>query len=211
MKSWLRMMVAVGVAVVGTAGSVKAGFVPTFQAGSSGGGTFVYTLDFTTSAGTERLDPYALPTDNPPFADEGGLVTIYDFDFGTNDPTTSVTVPANFAFTTQMVGINADGTLPNDLATGTNVSFYYTGPSVSIDTVFTGFTLLSSITTTTTKPNNFTGQTTNLTTTPPSPLGFVGDVIVAGVVIPEPASAILVGLGGLGCLALFRHRRRAHA
>jgi hypothetical protein len=215
MKAWLRMLAIVGAVAVATTGSARATFVPVFIPGAStpAAGIYGYTLSFDDGAGTERLDPYSLPTVAPPTANPGSIVTIYDFDFGTNDPASSVIVPVNFAFTTQLVGINPDGTAPNDLATQTNVSFYYTGAALATSTTFPGFILTSTVTTPTIKQQNFTGQTTNVTTTPPTQAGDVGSVIVAGTAIPEPASAVLVGLGGLGCLILFRrhHRRRPRA
>jgi hypothetical protein len=212
MKSWLRILAVAGLVGSTTAGSASAGFLPNLQGTSPSGGNtaFNYQLIFFDEGDTLRLDPYAGPIPPPPgqvTADAGSLVTIYDFDFGTVDPTAagSVVVPTDFAFTTQFVGINADGTAPNDAAALTNVSFYYTGAPVLASTNFTGFSILSSISTTTSKPNNFTGQTTNISTDPVTPLGNIGDVVVAGV--PEPASAILVGLGGLCGLAVFRRRR----
>lgn len=180
-----------------------ASFLPSFDGSTSG--VYNYRLNFTTAVvdGTavERLDPYGGPI--PPsgtIGASGGFATIYDI-LGL----TSVTVPANFQFTIQNIGINPDGTGQPDNPGFANVSFYYTGPTLLADTSFTGFVINSSIPGGLTQLGRGAGQTTrNEGPSAGTSLGFTNRVSVP--MIPEPASIALVGLGGLVVLA-YRRRR----
>ena len=202
-----KVLVAGLLAAFALSGSTaQATFFPTFDSATSSGGMFRYDANFSAGGGSTRLDPYAGPIPAPgPTGADGGFFTIYDFDFGTNSPLASITTPAGFAVSVQNVGINADGTLPNDSPASTNVTFYYTGPTITVDTQFVGFVLQSSLTNRIVRNNNFTGQSTSNVNG--FPIGSIGNVTVAGV--PEPASMVLLGIGGLGTLVLFRKRRRA--
>jgi hypothetical protein len=185
----------------------NAAFLP-FLVSSDPSGAYNYRLIFATSndpnTGTplERLDPYGGPIPPPlPLGSlTGGFATIYDFPFAN-----SVTVPANFQFTIQNLGINSIATNVGDSPLLSNVTFYYTGPTLTTDTIFTGFTVNSAITGGLTQIGRGGGQTNrNAGPLEGTPIGFVNFVNIP--MIPEPASIALVGLGGLVVLSFYRRR-----
>jgi hypothetical protein len=186
------------------AGDARASFLPVFQGTTAGPAgppaqtVFNYRLDFSTSidGGTgqpvERLEGAGV---------NQGFVTLYDI---VGLVPGSVVVPANFTFTVQNTGINAFATAPSDDPLLPNITFRYTGATISADTSFSGFSYNS--TSNIAALDNTTGQTTrNTGAAAGTPIGNVGFVEVAAV--PEPASIALMGLGGVILLGVARRRR----
>lgn len=192
MQALMRNTKWAGLSVLLVSGAAYGSFLPSFSGttpGPASNTTFNYALVFATNSGPslERLDP-------------GDFVTLYDI-----DSLVSASAPAGFTVSTQNTGTNGFGTAPTDSPTLPNVTFTYTGPSVSVDSSFPGFTLVSSVST------SFTGQftsedTSNAAGTSGQSIGQIGPVTLPnGGGIPEPSSVL--GLGAFGVLSALRRRR----
>jgi hypothetical protein len=167
--------------------------------------TYNYNLVFSTQGG-DRLES-GNGSVNPGAVGSADFITLYDI--GLSGPTgnlVSVTPGAGFTQTLQNLGIGAAQTAPIDDALLSNVTFKYTGPTVSTDTVFGGFGI-------TVKNNDgttlkqFTGQfTDNAGPELDTKVGEIGLVAVpATISIPEP-SAIALGL--MAVAGLIGRKRR---
>ena len=193
MQTLMRNAKWAGLSVVLASGAAYGSFLPTFSnttPGPSTNTTFNYALVFATTAGAsaERLDP-------------GDFVTLYDI-----QGFVSASAPAGFNVSTQNVGINGFGTAPTDSPALSNVTFTYTGASISADTIFSGLSLVSSFGATTV--GQFTSEdTSNAAGTSGLPIGQIGPITLptGGGVIPEPAS--LLSLGAFGIFSSLRRRR----
>ncbi|CAN5646960.1 hypothetical protein BH09PLA1_BH09PLA1_06150 [soil metagenome] len=181
-----------GLSILLVSGAAYASFVPVFSATSVGPGTdttFSYDLNFSTGQlpsgqPIERLDP-------------GDFVTIYDI-----PGFVSATAPANFSLSTQLIGINGFGTVPNDDANLINVTFTYTGASTTTNTNFLSALIISNFSLT--DLDNFTSEDTgNAVPNNGQPIGQIGLVTVPSPGIPEPS---ILGLGALGAISLLRRR-----
>jgi hypothetical protein len=167
--------------------------------------TYNYNLVFSTQGG-DRLES-GTGSINPGATGSADFITLYDI--GLSGPTgnlVSVTPGAGFTQTLQNLGIGAAQTAPIDDALLSNVTFKYTGPTISADTVFGGFGI-------TVKNNDgttlkqFTGQfTDNAGPELGTKVGEIGLVAVpATISIPEP-SAIALGL--MAMVGLMGRKRR---
>jgi hypothetical protein len=188
LKSILRRLAVLGLlglAVVCAATPARAGFVPVFLGTTPNGPltNYNYTLNFTTNSTTSET----LAT--------GDFVTLYDIGAAT------FVAPAGLTVTQSLTGVTAVGTAPTDLSNVLNVTFTYTGPTLTVDTTFAGVVITSSF-----APRP--GQYTSTDTIPLGKNGQIGPVTLPNGV-PEPGSIALLGLGGLGALTLLRRRARA--
>lgn len=184
-------------------GSIIAQFTGTSAAGSNT--SFNYNLLFSTQNGVDRLESDSGGI-NPGAAGSPDFITLYDV--GSAAPGgnfVSATAGSGFSVAVQNSGINAAQTLPIDDALLANVTFQYTGPSISTDTLFGGFSIVVNNNDGTTL-KQFTGQyTDNAGPEIGTKIGEIGRVAVpAGVSIPEP-SAMAVGL--MGIMGLLGRRR----
>jgi len=175
----------------------QAGFVPFLQTPAAGGSsnTFVYNLVFSTNGGTETLT-------------SGNLITLYDFNSGV---TTGNIVAPGFNVTIQNTGINpvpSQGVInPIDSATISNITFTYTGATLTSDAGFGVTITLPGVFTT--RVGQYSAQNNLVTTGTNTQLGAV---LLPTSVVPEPASVVLAGLGFCGVLGLsVRRNRRAQA
>lgn len=174
-----------------------------------GGGisSYNYNIVFSTLTGQESVisDAFVL---SPGTSGTQDFVTIYDI-----SGFLSTSVGANpFTFQTQLLGVNGPNTAPGDDATLPNITYLYTGPTLTSATVFTGISIVS--TSSGTSTDFYTSQQTNVSETG-TKIGEVGTVTVPGplqevVLVPEPASLAIWGLGALGC-AIAGYRRRKSA
>jgi hypothetical protein len=176
--------VLAGLGVIAAVGTAQASFLPAFSGTSAVGPNtqFNYNLVFATAgaaAPVERLDP-------------GDFLTIYDI-----PGFVSATAPASFSVSTQNVGVTALGTSPADDPALVNVTYTYSGPPVTVDTIFAGANIVSSFGLV--GLDNFTSETTRVSDG--STLGHIG--VVAVPAIPEPGA--LMFLSALP-LALLRRK-----
>ena len=191
MQTLMRNTKWAGLSVLLVSGAAYGSFLPSFSNTTPSGSntSFNYALVFatTSTAPAERLDP-------------GDFVTLYDV-----QGLVSATAPVGFTVSTQNSGINGFGTLPTDSPALPNVTFMYTGSSISVDTIFPGFSVVSTIGTTGT--GQFTSEdTSNAAGTSGQPIGQIGPVTLPnGGGIPEPSS--LLGLGAFGVMSILRRRR----
>ena len=182
-----------GLSVLLVSGASYASFVPLFSGTTPGPATnttFNYDLNFSTGQ---------LPTGQPiERLESGDFLTIYDI-LGF----VSATAPAGFSVATQNTGVNGFGTVPNDDPALTNVTFTYTGATVTTNTNFPGANIVSNFGFL--GQDNFTSEDTG--NAPPNngqPIGQIGLVTVPSDVIPEPS---ILGLGALGAMTMLRRRK----
>jgi len=190
------LMMFVVAAAIGS--QAQASFVPFLTSPPAGGSssTFVYNLVFASNGATETLT-------------SGNLVTLYDFDAGV---TLGNIVAPGFTVTIQNVGINPNpsiGTInPNDNPNISNISFVYTGATLSSDAAFGVTITLPGVFTT--RVGQYSSQNNSIA--PGGTNTQLGSVLVPNPVIPEPTSVVLAGLGFCGVLGLsVRRNRRAQA
>ncbi|WP_435021550.1 PEP-CTERM sorting domain-containing protein [Tundrisphaera sp. TA3] len=175
------------------AAPANAGFVPVFQSAVFSSGTnsttISYSLNFTSNGATETLG-------------SGNFLTIYDI-----APTalTAVTTPATLTFSTTTTGVTPPLVGPTDNPALNNITYTYTGSTLTTDTTFTVSFSVAGNYTFGTRIGQY-GSTDNIA------LGTnnqVGPVAIP-TAVPEPASLAMVGLGlaGLGIVA---RRRRSIA
>src|SRR5215204_467361 len=101
--------------------------------------TYNYNLVFSTNNGLDRLDAGSGAL-NPGAVGSADFITLYDV--GLSGPTgnlVSATAGPGFSVSIQNPGINAAQTSPIDDVLLSNVTFKYTGSTISTDTVFGGF------------------------------------------------------------------------
>jgi hypothetical protein len=174
------------------AGTARASFVLDFQSVTGGGPfSFLYNADFGSNSNTEELVA-------------GDFTTLYDI-----VGFMSATAPVGFTMTNQLLGITPSAQSPTDSASLMNVTFTYTGTTITADHVFTGFTVVS--TAGSTQAGFTSGQDMDVRG------GNLGDTTgttvplaaVAGV--PEPATMGLLGVSLvlLGAMRLRPKMRRS--
>ena len=157
----------------------------------------------------DRHEKQALP-DFVHVIGSADFITLYDV--GSTAPGgnfVSATAGAGFSASTQNLGINAAQTLPNDDALLTDVTFKYTGPTISADTVFPGFSIVVNSNNGTTL-KQFTGQyTDNQGPELDTKIGEIGLVAVpAAGSIPEPGTVLMGMMMGVCGLLSRRAARR---
>jgi hypothetical protein len=176
--------VLAGISVLAAAGGAQASLLPAFTGTTPVGPntSFNYSLVFATALSPGPVEQL----------DAGDFVTIYDI-----PGFVSATAPAGFTVSTQNLGVTAQGTFPLDDPVVPNVTFSYTGPPITADTVFPGANIVSIF-----GPggiDNWTSQTTR--TSDGSTISHLGFVQVPA--IPEPSAIIF-----LSALPLVLMRRR---
>ncbi len=187
------------VALAMTTETCRASFSPELMNTTSAGGVFSYdyTLRFDSAGTSEKLVT-------------GDFVTIYDFNGfvgPAGDPTSGVTVPANFRASSSFVGTNPMMTNPNDSPDILNITLTYIGtPDITSTANFGPFTIRSTVGPTTVL-GVFSSQNTN-TAPVTTKINSVSTTMVPGSnAVPEPSSVILTGLGAIGVLGLLRFRK----
>lgn len=159
---------------------------------SAGSTTFTYTLSF---------NPNDFNGTNTSTLTSGNYITFYDFSTSLL-PTSTVTAPAGFTPSIQFTGFTASnfpGTPPADSAAVRNVTFTYTGPTLTAAQSFNVQISLPGSFTLGGQFGSYGGLTTYQTT---SVVSTTGSYFAP---VPEPAALALVAIGGC---ALARRRRR---
>ena len=88
---------------------------------------------------------------------------------------------------TQLVGVDAAQVSPFDDGQLINVTYRYTGPPISMSTVFTGFSIVSAVGTT--RLDEYSSQRTdNLGPEIDTKISELGTAVVPNNLIPEPAT-----------------------
>ena len=180
------------------AAPARANFVPTFDSATSSGNTFNYTVQFATSLQIPPSGP-------PPLAGlqlpAGSFLTIYDIP-NLVSATVAPAFTGMFTVSIQNTGITATGTKPMDGPL----------PNVTLTYIDTKNTLIESkefkdalTITTSGNSTNFTtvGNYTDQLEKGPFALSqqgtLVGDISSVPIPgVPEPASVVMMGIGGLG-------------
>src|SRR2546421_7387447 len=122
--------------------SIIAQFTGTTASGSNT--SYNYNLLFSTQSGVDRLEAGSGGL-NPGHIGSPDFITLYDV--ASNAPGgnfVSASAGSGFALQVQNAGINASQTLPVDDADLLNLTYTYTGPTISTDTVFPGFSIVVS-------------------------------------------------------------------
>ncbi len=186
MKHNRRFLMTVMGATLMLAGTARASFILDFQSVTGGGPfSFNYNADFGANSGLEELVT-------------GDFTTLYDI-----VGFMSATAPVGFSMTTQLLGITPSAQSPTDSASLMNVTFTYTGSTLTADQIFTGFTVVS------TAGSNQAGFTSGQDMDVSG--GDLGDTarttvpLAAATGIPEPTT---MGLFGVSLLLLGALRLR---
>ena len=203
-RSVLAAGLVAAIASVG-AGQANASFIATFTGQT--GGAFNYSLNFAaTPTGTAAGTSEELVT--------GNSVTIFDFNPGSSAmPVVTLTglAAANFTVSEALTSSPAPGTVPltGDDPNLYNIIFTYNGALGSplmTSTSFTGVSIASSLT------GQMFGSTTGTDQKPNgTSVGTSANVVVPTAAVPEPASVVLMGIGGVIGLAACRKSRKATA
>ena len=167
--------------------------------------SYNYNLVFSTNNSLDRLESGSGVL-NPGAINSPDFITLYDIgSSAVGGNLVSVNAGPGFAAALQNLGINAAQTSPIDDALLSNVTFTYTGPTITADTIFPGFSIVVNNNDGTTL-KQFTGQyTDNQGAELGTKIGEIGRVAVpAGVSIPEPASLVM---GLMGVVGLMNRRR----
>ena len=178
--------------------------------GLFGKADIIPTLSSITPDGSDFQWNYSVNVTIDQRVEAGDYFTIYDFRGlipGSN------TEPANWVFTSALLGVTPPTVLPTDDPTAFNLTWTYTGQNVILGQMFLGtFSVLAMTDQSTTA--NFTAHATR--SSGPDVGTKIDNIGVVSVPVPEmSALGPIVGLGGLGLTSLafsaWRRRRIAVA
>lgn len=188
----LRTLALVGLACLAAPMTAHANLIPTLSSKvlESGNYRYSYNLNFGSNGGIEALTA-------------GSFFTLYDID---GLIPASIMQPANWTSSSALLGQNPAFTSPTDNPTILNVTWTYSGPTVTANTQFSGFSFLSAYNTT--RRGVSAGEDTNVSFNVPASNVFTS-VLVPTSAVPEPAFVAMSSLLALGGGGLLLRRRKA--
>ena len=184
-------MAFLATAFVAFSGLATASIIPILVTGPTGTGPFDYSYNVMLSSG-DSLNPSDTAGDTcggEPCVPPGTFFTLYDV-----PGVMGISAPTGWTFSTQMIGITPGGISPAD-GSAPNITFTYTGATITGPALFTGFNISS--TSSATNPNGvYSFQDTE--TSNGSTENGKSFVTLPSSVVPEPQyPALIVGMFAL--------------
>jgi len=197
-QTWSLLTLLSALAAFGVCSGAQAGLIPTNVTITPDAGNFrwTYGVDMTTNVHLQSGDFFTI-------YDFGGLVT------GPGNSLSNITPPAGWTVTSSMAGQNPPGISPVDNTAIPNLTFTYSGPTITGSGSIGDFWAISTNGSATT--SDFTSLThTNASGAPEANITSTAVPVLNNIAnSPEPATLAMFGLG-LPVFCIGRWLRRQH-